>query len=702
MVPDCCSRRQRHFSTQLNTFVVTPHQHKYSLFHPHPYLHHHHHRLQIITMASAPQTSKKFPGFGLPVEHFAGRCFPHAVAKSWGSSGVTTRELRMLGFINQITDKPNWEDKVFDDEIVSRWRAEADAHETVDGDIYMSKEMFDFCIQELKDKSEHYKKTGRVNVLDAELLVIKSDNAVSRDLQKELQEGVKVLEDVPNHKKDWHPGAEDSVLDLVHPSLFPVIWGVTRVLEEGTVPLENCIDYTGKGALTTAATKKSIKQERRWDGSDDGYRDSEDFAPKSWGSYQWLPAEVAISPDGSAKVTSYINNLHPVEHKKLYPVLERVVAATVPLWEDTFNGFADRRRIELKNTGAFDYTFPPGLRYRIPDREGPKSWYDPVKETYHDNEKGENGKDEENEDKEKEDEEEDEDKDEDENEYEDEDDDWRYEDDWTDWRNDNRILVQREPRDYVPQSEFVKAENLSKKIQVLDAPISLKNTSLQIIFKLANIYLSPENPRYEGGTWHVEGTLNEVICASAIYYYDQENITDSHLAFANTVDTQAVMMIPEQNEYSSLEDYLSVANNSSGMASKNIGQVLTSEGRLLTFPNCLRHQVQPFELKDKTKSGHRKILAMFLVDPNRPVLSSAHVPPQRRDWWADKVRDEGGLSGKKMPPEVFDMVVSELDDFPLSWKQAVEHREKLMEERGFMNGELDTEIEQLEFSFCEH
>ena len=32
---------------------------------------------------------------------------------------------------------------------------------------------------------------------------------------------------------------------------------------------------------------------------------------------------------------------------------------------------------------------------------------------------------------------------------------------------------------------------------------------LQIIVKLANIHLTPEQPRYEGGSWHVEGQLNE-------------------------------------------------------------------------------------------------------------------------------------------------------------------------------------------------
>jgi hypothetical protein len=43
--------------------------------------------------------------------------------------------------------------------------------------------------------------------------------------------------------------------------------------------------------------------------------------------------------------------------------------------------------------------------------------------------------------------------------------------------------------------------------------------------------LTPEKPDYEGGAWHVEGMGNESIVATAIYYYLQENVTQSTLAF---------------------------------------------------------------------------------------------------------------------------------------------------------------------------
>lgn len=53
---------------------------------------------------------------------------------------------------------------------------------------------------------------------------------------------------------------------------------------------------------------------------------------------------------------------------------------------------------------------------------------------------------------------------------------------------------------------------------------------LQVIVKLANIELTPEKPEYEGGSWHVERALNERIVATSLYYYSNENITNSTLS----------------------------------------------------------------------------------------------------------------------------------------------------------------------------
>lgn len=122
---------------------------------------------------------------------------------------------------------------------------------------------------------------------------------------------------------------------------------------------------------------------------------------------------------------------------------------------------------------------------------------------------------------------------------------------------------------------------------------------------------------------------NEHICATALYYYDSENITESRLGFRG-----------ECGELNDIFDYTNAKDlwlpHIFGCEDETkcqvIGDVVCRDGRLLTFPNTLQHRVYPFELENKTKPGHRKILALFLVDPNIRIISTAHVPSQRRDW----------------------------------------------------------------------
>lgn len=47
--------------------------------------------------------------------------FPHAIADDTACEGVTLREQRMLDFVNGISDKPEWERKVFDEDIIAKW-----------------------------------------------------------------------------------------------------------------------------------------------------------------------------------------------------------------------------------------------------------------------------------------------------------------------------------------------------------------------------------------------------------------------------------------------------------------------------------------------------------------------------------------------------------------------------------------------------
>ncbi|KAI0116506.1 hypothetical protein GGR51DRAFT_546020 [Nemania sp. FL0031] len=584
----------------------------------------------------------ELPGFGMPLDQpptIGNNYFLHALSSRFESVGLKLREVRMMEFMNQITDKPEWERKVFDENIVNAWRDEAMGSKAqeidLDGDVYMTEKMFNNCIKELRDKVQGYKNTGLISILDAEVEVVKSDSVIPQSLADSLKAAVKPLEDVPDHKKDWHPGSDGKVLDLVHPSLFPMVYGTSRVLPYGKVPINGCAKFSGNGE------------------TDNPPRSSErGTEPRLIGSTQWLPSDIAWVQSGGMRITSYINNLHPEDHPDLYGVLEQFVAAAVPLWErclyryrndDGEKGPMSPRISQLPLGDEDDFYIPEGVVYdRAPAIEG------------------------------------------------EDEDDYMWTDEYYEWKTTHRILTWPEPDDYDPTRTRSAEARPNLRTMFPDG--------LQVIFKLANIHLSPSNPKYEGGSLHVEGALNDRIAATALFYYDCDNITESALAFQHPVETEELRMVPPQGEFESLERWLGISTDDGSL--QRLGRVITREGRFIAFPNVLAHQVQPFELADKSRSGHRKILAMFLVDPNFRVLSTSVVPPQRKDWWAREVRKVSPLSG--LPAEIFDLIIESVDGFPMSWDDALAIRETLMGERSWVTEAFNEEMEQNTYNFCEH
>lgn len=50
-----------------------------------------------------------------------------------------------------------------------------------------------------------------------------------------------------------------------------------------------------------------------------------------------------------------------------------------------------------------------------------------------------------------------------------------------------------------------------------------------------------------------------------------------------------------------------------------------------------QHRVSPFELADLSKPGHRRFIALWLVDPHKRIISTANVPPQQLSWWVESI-----------------------------------------------------------------
>lgn len=353
---------------------------------------------------------------------------------------------------------------------------------------------------ELREKATFHKETGLIPVMDAEATVVKSESIVPGWLRESLALGVRPLEDIPDLFKDWHPGSDQMVLDLVHPSLFPIVYGRSRVLPSGRVPFHDCARYTGLGETIQEHNAGQFHVELSFGNT---------AALRPWGGYQCLPTQIDFIPDGRPSIASYTNNLPPA-HEGLYKVLEQLVDKSIPLWNECLSWFHKRLRIDVSITSNDDYEIPEGVTWPRPNTNLGLSA--------------------------------------DNHEAEDEMDDlmwsWEhgFEDDYMEWWEANRVLTYPEPRTFRPTNRAIQGAGA----RLVDLKSEYNASGLQVIFKLANIHLTPEKPEYNGGRWHIEGAMNEHICATALYYYDSENISTSYLAFRQSIDVEAMVSKPAQ------------------------------------------------------------------------------------------------------------------------------------------------------------
>ena len=311
-----------------------------------------------------------------------------------------------------------------------------------------------------------------IPTLDLDAAVIKSDIAIASDLKEALQAAAASLEAIPDRLKDWHPGSNRKVLDLVHPSLFPLIYGRSRILPSGVVGLQDCASYTGKGEIIATPDDAQIDLKKIPRGRSPWEIAHQKFWSKS---FQWLPCDVRFVGDG-IQITSYINNLHPTLHPDLYSIIEKFIAKSIPLWNLALSSTYAGREARIVHDYT-EYDYPLGTR--PPEELGA---------------------------------------------------DWNAQEHWL---KTNRVLKRPEPRPY----QLYKRPKDEK----VDLRKDFGKQGLQVIVKLANIELTPEEPFYEGGSWHVEGQLNERICATALYYYDSKNVRDSYLNFRHRSDDDDVM-----------------------------------------------------------------------------------------------------------------------------------------------------------------
>jgi hypothetical protein len=526
--------------------------------------------------------------------------FPHPWWTAFSLQGPPPRcldEWLIIDISNSIRSKPSWKSKLHDPTISAKWKSET--KELIVGKTKYPNEIIDYVFQELDWYIETESKLEGFTI-GCDLMITSSDTSVLEILRQKLCSQVSSF--ATSMPKDFHPNSNDQVVDIVHPSLFPLQYNITPVRTDSGLAVAKFTDEIGN-------FKKRVES----------YGISRNF--------QWLPSLLRYNSDACRyEFASYINNLHPKNTDLISLILE-VFNAAIPGLNYVLSAF-----------GSTAYS-----RVDVPD--GWKA-FDP-----------------------------------------------KYEElvdalDYEDSMYDEKYEALEETKiDYllpiVPK--FTDGPKFDKEVDLAkDFP------RLKVIVKLADIELTPEKPSYAGGSWHVEGTINEDIVATVLYYYDVENITESRLLFRTGFEEFNY----EQNDALYGKEIFGISDGDSMV--KTLGSVVAKKDRMVIFPNGYQHHVDSFELQDKSKPGFRKILCMFLVDPhNDLVVTTETVSPQQESWWTDNlVEDAEKAEIRKLG-----------DKYPMTLETAKTVREELMKERSANTVEANEDEMGAfgrEFSLCEH
>ncbi|KAF3100702.1 hypothetical protein TWF102_005083 [Orbilia oligospora] len=410
--------------------------------------------------------------------------------------------------------------------------------------------------------------------------VWRGDDIISLKIKGELIAAVATLEDIRGRGEASIPDGTGQVTNLVDPYRWPAVYG--RTIDQGTgelLKIPHSIWFYG--------TK----------GEQEDVEDSPRIIYDGYSSLSCLLAsEFIISKDGDAtKISSYIVGLHSPDQQRLfYPILENIFTKSIVLFEHVLADLACSRPGSTRDQGCTHDT------QRNPDVEvkPQKARMGILVKDYH--------------------------------------------------RKNREILAQFKSggpitADYSDdaqplcwrhrgcQNRGIDCGGVSHKSHVIqihesEIPLDLKDMwgppnfsgghdlrgrNLRVLVQFMTLAVTPEDPvSKDTPEWFMFGNLNESVVAVVTYCYAQENVTEVRLNFVTIHNRQFN------------------AACRCGRSDFSVDQsesTIIKENRVVAFPNLLPRKLESFEIIDKTRGGHLKMLTFYLCDP-----SLAHEMPTTR------------------------------------------------------------------------
>ncbi|TGO60573.1 hypothetical protein BCON_0034g00090 [Botryotinia convoluta] len=612
--------------------------------------------IREFTMNNSGQGPLKTPGLGdisLFSELPKSSRF-HQGSDDWEEGWVqkprlTARELAMIGLTNLLTDMPNWHIGVFNDKDTAIW------HEMAMKNKLISEKAWEWCLAELRDKARLFSTTNRVLALDAGACVSKSDTTVPKTLTRDLYTTIAELRRQFD-KNDWQICRRDQqVVNLVDPSLYPLVYGKTKVLlEGGKVYLNGFSKSYGQGITTeiprvhpkgsnvTGAASALKRLGVPFYNDEDLYR---------WSTnYQWLPCEIEFdgNSDTSVRIASYINNLHPIKNKPLYGMTEKLIELVIEPWNDCLlRGEHGRVPTRIRTYGTVDQEEELGESLASTERSHDNDPKHPEPGTA-----------------------------------------FTYEE-WKEGRNGKSIVGQA-VWEGLPEHAW-RSEGVHEYIDTdhefysISLQESFREKGLQVFVQIGSIELGEWDKPFPGSDWDIDGTRSEHIAATSIYFYDVQNIENMQISFRQkTYMSESAYHRSDDNLFAKTfgieeDGYYDDEGFHFAPATQDLGSIAVKQERLLSWSNALQYKLEPFTRSSLTESGHARFIKVMLVDPHYRICSTQNVPPQRHDWWANEVLGKEILGGK-LPEELLNMIDKVVDEWPIGRDEAKRDRDNLLEE----------------------
>ncbi|KAG8925533.1 hypothetical protein FRC02_009612 [Tulasnella sp. 418] len=231
---------------------------------------------------------------------------------------ITAQRMSLLSYA--LRSKPSWWIKYKDPSIRSKWRKEALEQVALDGKLTEAE--VDYVLDEL-DGYERLRE-------EATGVMFRPDLAIG----------------YPYSSRASRP-TDCRVLDLVHPSLYCLVYGRTRAYP---------IDSDPK--TRTAEDLKTF--EEPWYIDTEAMESAHEYAVST--KFAWIFTDFHIAEGGgSAKAKSYINNLHP-SHTGLYKCIEALVARFSHLFDRVLTDLHPSNPLPVRTSSSFYYD------------DGPEDW----------------------------------------------------------------------------------------------------------------------------------------------------------------------------------------------------------------------------------------------------------------------------------------------------------------------------------------